>query len=215
MVLYVNLCKVLTKAEVTKLKNKYGVTDLVCPERDDCEELDKIYFIEMEDLINCDTNFKTLNNIKHHLVEKEFLYYNVLAMILKSGVKTKYSDLSDYYFSGFSSSSKKGDEYTQYEIANFKDYGDVIDVDFTRNEIKNLCFKENKLGIYIKEVRFIQSKDVYTTNNLTGRCYSDVHSLFISTERQLKRLNENNVYEYCDIKKGFKIPKNHLLWINW
>lgn len=214
MVLDVSLCKVLTKVEVAKLKNKYGVTDLVYPEKDNCEELNKIYFIETEDLINCDTNFKTLNNVKHSLVEREFLYYNVPAMILKSGVKTKYSDLSYYYMSEFSS-SKKGYEYKQYEISNFKDYSDVIKVDFTCDEIKNLCFKEKKLGIYIKEVRFIQSKDVYTTNNLTGRCYNDVYSLFISTESQLKRLNENGVYEYCDFKRGFKIPKNHLLWINW
>ena len=117
MVLDVSLCKVLTKAEVAKLKNKYGVSDLVYPERDDCEELDKIYFIEMEELINCDTNFKTLNNVKRYLTEKEIVYYNVQAMILKSGVKTKYSDLSYYYISSFAS-SEKGDEYREYGIRN-------------------------------------------------------------------------------------------------
>lgn len=99
MGLDINLYKVLTKSEVTKLKNKYDVTDLVYPEKDNCEELDKIYFIEIEALINCDTNIETLNNFKHCLIEKEITYYNVQAMILKSNVKTKYSDLSDYYIS--------------------------------------------------------------------------------------------------------------------
>ena len=47
MGLDINLYKVLTKSEVTKLKNKYNVTDLVYPEKDNCEELDKIYFIDL------------------------------------------------------------------------------------------------------------------------------------------------------------------------
>lgn len=100
MGLDINLYKVLTKSEVTKLKNKYDVTDLVYSEKDNCEELDKIYFIEIEALINCDTNIETLNNFKHCLIEKEMTYYNVQAMILKNNVKTKYFDLSNYYISG-------------------------------------------------------------------------------------------------------------------
>ena len=50
-----------------------------------------------------------------------------------------------------------------------------------------------------------------------GVYYNDeVYKLFISTESQLEKLNENNEYKDCILKSGdFKIPKNHLLYINW
>lgn len=215
MGLDINLYKVLTKSEVTKLKNKYDVTDLVYPEKDNCEELDKIYFIEIEALTNCDTNIETLNNFKHCLIEKEMAYYNVQAMILKSNVKTKYSDLSDYYISGLLP-SEKGDEYIRYEISNFKDENDVIKVDFTHDEIKIFNHKEKKFGLYIKDVEYIQRKGISITKRLTGKCYTDnISRLFISTESQLEKLNKNNIYKYCKLKSNFKIPKNHLLYIDW
>lgn len=215
MGLDINLYKVLTKSEVTKLKNKYDVSDLVYPEKDNCEELDKIYFIEIEALINCDTNIETLNNFKHCLIEKEMTYYNVQAMILKSNVKTKYSNLSDYYMSGLFP-SEKGDEYIRYEISNFKDENDVLKVDFTYDEIKVFNHKEKKFGLYIKDVEYIQRKGISITKRLTGKCYTDnISRLFISTESQLKELNKNNAYKDCKLKRNFKIPKNHLLYIDW
>ena len=215
MGLDINLYKVLTKSEVTKLKNKYDVTDLVYSEKDNCEELDKIYFIEIEALINCDTNIETLNNFKHCLIEKEMTYYNVQVMILKSNVKTKYCDLSDYYISGLLP-SEKGDEYIRYEISNFKDENDVIKVDFTHDEIKIFNHKEKKFGLYIKDVEYIQRKGVNITKKLTGKCYMDnISRLFISTENQLEKLNKSNVYKDCKLKRNFKIPKNHLLYIDW
>lgn len=215
MGLDINLYKVLTKSEVTKLKNKYDVTDLVYPEKDNCEELDKIYFIEIEALTNCDTNIETLNSFKHCLIEKEMTYYNVQAMILKSNVKTKYSDLSDYYISGLLP-SEKGDKYIRYEISNFKDENDVIKVDFTHDEIKIFNHKEKKLGLYIKDVEYIQRKGISITKRLTGKFYIDnISRLFISTKSQLEKLNKNNAYKDCKLKRKFKIPKNHLLCIDW
>lgn len=215
MGLDINLYKVLTKSEVIKLKNKYDVTDLVSPEKDNCEELDKIYFIEIEALINCDTNIETFNNFKHCLIEKEMTYYNVQVMILKSNVKTRYSDLSDYYISGLLP-SEKGDEYIRYEISNFKDENIVIKVDFTHDEIKLFNHKEKKFGLYIKDVEYIQRKGIRITERLTGKCYTDnISRLFISTKSQLEKLNENNTYKDCKLKRNFEIPKNHLLYIDW
>ncbi|MEE3693896.1 hypothetical protein V2I21_01920 [Campylobacter sp. CLAX-22107-21] len=214
MGLDVNLYKVLTKAEITKLKNKYDVADLVYPEKDDCKELDRIYFIGINSLISCDTNFETLNSFKHCLVEREFAYYNVQAMILKSSVKTKYNDLSNYYISGFSSG--KGNDYTKYEISHMKDKKDIFSVEFTYDEIKIFNHKETKLGLYLKDIEYIQRKGIKITKNLTGKCYRDnIYRLFISTESQLEKLNKNNVYKDCELKRGFKIPKNHLLYIDW
>lgn len=215
MGLDIDLCRVMSKGEVTKLKNKYGVTDLVHPEKDDCKELNGIYFIGINSLTSCDINFETLNNFKHCLTEKEMTYYNVQAMILKSGVKTKYSDLSDYYISGFSPSDK-GDDYTNYEISHMKDEKDIINVHFTYDEIKIFNHKENKFGIYIKDIEYIQRKGIKITKNLTGKCYRDnIFGLFISTQSQLEKLNKNNVYKDSVLKRNFKIPKNHLLYINW
>ena len=215
MGLDIELYRVLTKGEVTKLKNKYGVTDIVNPERDDCGELDKIYFIKLEHLVNCDTNLETLEKFKHCLNEKQFTYYNVQAMLLKSGVKTKYADLSDYYISGFLP-SEKGDDYDLYEISHMKDENEEIRLDFTYDEIKIFNHKETKLGLYVKCKEYIQRKGIKITKSLTGKLYRDsISRLFISTESQLEKLNKNNVYKDCQLKSGFKIPKNHLLYIDW
>lgn len=208
MGLDIELVKVLTKGEVSKLKKKHNVTDVT--------ELDKIYFIELEYLVNCDTNLETLNNIKHCLIEKEISYYNVQAMILKSGVKTKYADLSDYYISGFLP-SEKGDDYTKYEISHMKDENEEINLDFTYDEINIYNYKEKKLGIYIKDVEYIQRKGIDINPEVTGKVYneSNLYRLFISTKKQLKKLNENNVYKDSVLKSDFKIPKNHVLYLNW
>ena len=215
MGLDIELYRVLTKGEVTKLKNKYGVTDIVNPERDDCGELDKIYFIKLEHLVNCDTNLETLEKFKHFLNKKQFTYYNVQAMILLSGVKTKYADLSDYYISGFLP-SEKGDDYTLYEISHMKDKNEEIRLDFTYDEIKILNNKDNKLGLYVKDKEYIQRNGSKITKSLTGKLYRDsISRLFISTESQLERLNKNNVYKDCQLKRDFRIPKNHLLYIDW
>ena len=215
MGLDIELYRVLTKGEVTKLKNKYGVTDIVNPERDDCGELDKIYFIKLEHLVNCDTNLETLEKFKHCLNKKQFTYYNVQAMILLSGVKTKYADLSDYYISGFLP-SEKGDDYTKYEIYHMKDEDEVINLHFTYDEIKIFNHKETKLGLYVRYKEYIQRNGIKITKSLTGKLYRDsISRLFISTESQLERLNKNNVYKDCQLKSDFKIPKNHLLYIDW
>ena len=207
MGLDVELIKILTKDEVKKLKKKENVTDV--------SELDRIYFIEISAFVNCDTNLETLNNIKHCLNKKQFTYYNVQAMILLSGVKTKYADLSDYYISGFLP-SKKGDDYTEYEISHMKDEDEVINLDFTYDEIKIFNHKETKLGLYVKCKEYIQRNGIKITKSLTGKLYRDsISRLFISTESQLERLNKNNVYKDCQLKRDFKIPKNHLLYIDW
>ena len=135
MSLDIELVKVLTKDEVKKLKKKHNVTDVL--------ELDKIYFIELEDLVNCDTNLETLNNIKQCLIEKEIAYYNVQAMILKSGVKTKYADLSDYYISGYSFGQ---DDYTTYEISHMKDEDEVINVE--NITLDNICSINSLLIVF-------------------------------------------------------------------
>ena len=46
MGLDIELYRVLTKGEVTKLKNKYGVTNIVNTKRNDNEKLKKINFIK-------------------------------------------------------------------------------------------------------------------------------------------------------------------------
>ena len=216
MGLDIELYRVLTKGEVTKLKNKYGVTDIVNPERDDCGELDKIYFIKLEHLVNCDTNLETLEKFKHCLNEKEFTYYNVQAMILKSGVKTKYADLSDYYISGFLP-SEKGEDYTKYEISHMKDENEEINLHFTYDEIEIFNHKDTKLGFYIKDVEYVQRKGININSEVTGKVYNEnnLYRLFISTKKQLKKLNEQNRYEDSVLKNNFKIPKNHLLYLNW
>ena len=208
MGLDIELVKVLTKDEVKKLKKKENVTDV--------SELDKIYFIEINSFVNCDTNLETLNNIKHCLNKKQFTYYNVQAMILLSGVKTKYADLSDYYISGFFPSDK-GDNYTKYEISHMKDKNEEINLDFTYDEIKIFNHKDTKLGFYIKDVEYVQRKGIDINSEVTGKVYNEnnLYRLFISTKKQLKKLNDNNRYEDSVLKGDFKIPKNHLLYLNW
>lgn len=208
MGLDIKLVKVLTKDEVKKLKKKENVTDV--------SELDKIYFIGINSFVNCDTNLETLNNIKHCLNKKQFTYYNVQAMILLSGIKTKYADLSDYYISGFFP-SEKGDDYTKYEISHMKDKNEEINLDFTYDEIKIFNHKETKLGFYIQVVEYVQRKGININSKVTGKIYNenDLYRLFISTKKQLKKLNQENHYEDSVLKNNFKIPKNHLLYLNW
>ena len=208
MGLDIELVKVLTKDEVKKLKKKENVTDV--------SELDRIYFIEINSFVNCDTNLETLNNIKHCLNKKQFTYYNVQAMILLSGVKTKYADLSDYYISGFLP-SEKGDDYTKYEISHMKDEDEVINLDFTYDEIKIFNHKDTKLGFYIQDVEYVQRKGIDVNSEVTGKVYNEnnLYRLFISTKKQLKNLNTQNRYEDSVLKNNFKIPKNHLLYLNW
>lgn len=214
MGLDIELCKVLSKSEVTKLKKKYNVTDLIHPEQF-CDELDEISFIGIEYLINCDTNIETFNMFKHYLAEQEIRYYNVPAMLIASNVKTKDKKLGNYFITGVSQSSK-GDNYTKYDITHRSDKNDVISVDILDSEINNFDFKLKTVGFFIKDVRYIQRKGITINKNLTGKCYNDeVYELFISTESQLEKLNKNNNYYDCDLKRDFKIPKNHLLYINW
>ena len=214
MGLDIELVKVLTKSEVTKLKNKHNVTDLIHPEQF-CDELDKISFIEIKYLVNCDTNIETFNMFKHCLTEQEIRYYNVPAMLIKSNIKTKDENLSNYYISGYFPSSK-GENYTEYEITHNSDKNDIINVDILDSEINNFDFKLKTVGFFIKDVRYIQRKGITINKNLTGKCYNDeVYELFISNESQLEKLNKNNIYYDCDLKRDFKIPKNHLLYINW
>lgn len=208
MGLDIELVKVLTKDEVKKLKKKENVTDV--------SELDRIYFIGINSFVNCDTNLETLNNIKHCLNKKQFTYYNVQAMILLSGVKTKYADLSDYYISGFFP-SEKGDDYTKYEISHMKDKNEEINLDFTYDEIKIFNHKETKLGFYIQVVEYVQRKGININSEVTGKVYNEnnLYRLFISTKKQLKNLNLQNRYEDSVLKNNFKIPKNHVLYLNW
>lgn len=208
MGLDIELVKILTKDEVKKIKKKQNVSDV--------SELDRIYFIEIKAFVNCDTNLETLNNIKHCLNKKQFTYYNVQAMILKSGVKTKYADLSDYYISGFFP-SEKGDKYTKYEISHMKDKNEEINLDFTYDEIKIFNHKDTKLGFYIQDVEYVQRKGININSEVTGKVYNEnnLYRLFISSKKQLKKLNENNLYEDSVLKNNFRIPKNHLLYLNW
>ena len=207
MGLDIELVKILTKDEVKKLKKKENVTDV--------SELDRIYFIKIDSFVNCDTNLETLNNIKHCLNKKQFTYYNVQAMILLSGVKTKYADLSDYYISGFLP-SEKGDDYTKYQISHMKDKNEEINLDFTYDEIKIFNFKDTNIGFYIQDVEYVQRKGININSEVTGKVYkNNLSRLFISTKKQLKKLNEQNRYEDSVLKNNFKIPKNHLLYLNW
>ena len=208
MGLDIELIKILTKDEVKKLKKKHNVTDV--------SELDRIYFVGIDTFVNCDTNLETLNNIKHCLNKKQFTYYNVQAMLLLSGVKTKYADLSDYYISGFLP-SEKGDDYTLYEISHMKDKNEEIRLDFTYDEIKIFNHKDTKLGFYIQDVEYVQRKGININSKVTGKVYNEnnLYRLFISTKKQLKKLNEQNRYEDSVLKNNFKIPKNHLLRLDW
>lgn len=81
MGLSIDLYKVLSKAEVTKLKNKYNVISLIQPE----QEIDDINldFIEIRDLINCDNNIITFNQFKHLIMGEHFYYDNAPAFYLK------------------------------------------------------------------------------------------------------------------------------------
>ena len=215
MGLDIELCRVLNKGEATKLKSKYGVTDLVHPEKDDCKELKGISFISINSLTSCETNFETLDNFKHCLTEKEMAYYNVQAMILKGGVETKYSNLSDYYISGFLPSDR-GYDYTKYQISHMKEEDEKINLQYTDDEIENLYIKKNNFGIYIKDVQYVERRVVKITKTLTGKLYRDsVFDLFISTQSQLEKLKKCNTYEDSVLKGIFKIPKNCLLRINW
>ena len=214
MGLDIELCRVMSKGEVTKLKNKYGVTDLIYPEQS-CDELDKISFIEIEHLINCDMNIATFNIFKHCLAEQENRYYNVPAMLIASNVKTKDKKLGNYYITGFFPSSK-GKNYTEYEITHRSNEKDVIEVHIRDDEINNFDYRVKEFGLFIQDVEYIQRKGINVNKTLTGKCYRDeIFELFISTESQLEKLNKNNEYKDCVLKRDFKIPKNHLLYINW
>ena len=208
MGLDIELVKILTKDEVKKLQKKHNVTDV--------SELDRIYLKELEVFVNCDTNLETLNNIKHCLNKKQFTYYNVQAMILLSGVKTKYADLSDYYISGFLP-SEKGEDYDKYEISHMNDEDEVINLHFTYDEIKIFNHKDTKLGFYIQDVEYVQRKGININSKVTGKVYNEnnLYRLFISTKKQLKKLNEQNRYEDSVLKNNFTIQKNHVLYLNW
>lgn len=199
------LTKVLSKSEVDKLKKKH--TDLIYPEQ--------FTFIEIQDLVNCETNIETLNLFKDCLVENEIGYYNIPAMLLVGKIKTKDPNLSNYFMSGMSS-SLKGENYTRFDITHNKDENDVIYLDMLDSEIKKYDFRIKELGLFIEDVSYIQRKGITINESLTGKCYRDeIFELFISTESQLQKLNENNRYFDCDLKRDFKIPEHHLLYVNW
>lgn len=206
MGLDISLEKVLTKAEVNKLKKKHNLSDL--------SHLDKITFIHLDQLTNCETNIETLNLFKDCLVENEIGYYNIPAILLARNVKTKDTNLSNYSISGFSSSSK-GENYTRLDITHNKDENDVIILDMLDSEINNYDFKIKELGIFIQDVKYVQRKGISITKSLTGKCYREIFELFISNEVQLQKLNENNRYFDCDLKRDFVIPEHHLLYVNW
>ena len=218
MGLDIELVKVLTKSEVSKLKKKHNVTDLIHPEQF-CDELDKISFIEIKYLVNCDTNIETFNMFKHCLTEQEIRYYNVPAMLIKSKVKTKDENLGNYFITGYYPINTNYTKYqiTKYQITHNSDKNDVIEINILDSEINNFDFKLKTVGFFIKDIRYIQRKGININKTLTGKCYNDdVYELFISNESQLEKLNENNEYKDCILKSGnFKIPKNHLLYINW
>lgn len=204
MGLDIYLTKVLKKSEVDKLKKKHNVSDL-----------EKISFIHLDQLTNCDTNIETLNLFKDCLVENEIGYYNIPAILLAGNVKTKDPNLSNYFMSGISS-SLKGENYTRFDISHNKDENDVIQLDMLDSEINNYNFKIKELGIFIQDVRYVQRKGITINESLTGKCYRDeIFELFISNEVQLQKLNENNRYFDCDLKRDFKIPEHHLLYVNW
>lgn len=204
MGLDIYLTKVLKKSEVDKLKKKHNVSDL-----------EKISFIHLDQLTNCDTNIETLNLFKDCLVENEIGYYNIPAILLAGKIKTKDPNLSNYFMSGMSS-SLKGENYTRFDISHNKDENDVIQLDMLDSEINNYNFKIKELGIFIQDVRYVQRKGITVNDSLTGKCFRDeIFELFISNEVQLQKLNENNRYFDCDLKRDFKIPEHHLLYVNW
>lgn len=204
MGLDIYLTKVLKKSEVDKLKKKHNVSDL-----------EKISFIHLDQLTNCDTNIETLNLFKDCLVENEIGYYNIPAILLAGNVKTKDPNLSNYFMSGISS-SLKGENYTRFDISHNKDENDVIQLDMLDSEINNYNFKIKELGLFIQDVRYVQRKGITVNDSLTGKCFRDeIFELFISNEVQLQKLNENNRYFDCDLKRDFQIPKHHLLYVNW
>lgn len=204
MGLDIYLTKVLSKSEVNKLKKKHNVSDL-----------EEISFIHLDQLTNCDTNIETLNLFKDCLVENEIGYYNIPAMLLAGKIKTKDPNLSNYFMSGISS-SLKGENYTRFDISHNKDENDVIQLDMLDSEINNYNFKIKELGLFIQDVRYVQRKGITINESLTGKCYRDeIFELFISNESQLQKLNENNRYFDCDLKRDFQIPEHHLLYVNW
>lgn len=204
MGLDIYLTKVLSKSEVNKLKKKHNVSDL-----------EEISFIHLDQLTNCDTNIETLNLFKDCLVENEIGYYNIPAILLAGNVKTKDPNLSNYFMSGISS-SLKGENYTRFDISHNKDENDVIQLDMLDSEINNYNFKIKELGLFIQDVRYVQRKGITINESLTGKCYRDeIFELFISNESQLQKLNENNRYFDCDLKRDFQIPEHHLLYVNW
>ena len=103
MGLDIYLSRVLNKDDISKLKKKHNVSDLIYPKKYN-EELDKITFITIQELVSCDVNIETFNMFKNCIAEQEIGYYNVTALLLESKVKTKDKELANYYISGFSSS---------------------------------------------------------------------------------------------------------------
>lgn len=204
MGLDIYLTKVLKKSEVDKLKKKHNISDL-----------EEISFIHLDQLTNCDTNIETLNLFKDCLVENEIGYYNIPAILLAGKIKTKDPNLSNYFMSGMSS-SLKGENYTRFDISHNKDENDIIQLDMLDSEINNYNFKIKELGIFIQDISYVQRKGISINESLTGKCYRDeIFELFISNEVQLQKLNENNRYFDCDLKKDYQIPEHHLLYVNW
>ena len=152
---------------------------------------------------------------KDCLVENENSYYNIPAILLAGKIKTKDPNLSNYFMSGISS-SLKGENYTRFDISHNKDENDIISLDMLDSEINNYNFKIKELGIFIQDVSYVQRKGITINESLTGKLYSEeIFELFISNEVQLQKLNENNRYFDCDLKRDFKIPDRHLLYVNW
>ena len=96
------------------------------------------------------------------------------------------------------------------------DIEEVINLHFTYDEIKIFNHKDTKLGFYIQDVEYVQRKGI-NINQVTGKVYNEnnLYRLFISTKKQLKKLNENNVYKDSVLKNNFTIQKNHVLYLNW
>ena len=215
MGLDIYLSRVLNKDDISKLKKKHNVSDLIYPKKYN-EELDKITFITIQELVSCDVNIETFNMFKNCIAEQEIGYYNVTALLLESKVKTKDKELANYYISGFSSSSK-GENYTEIEFTHRNNEKDIMKLDILDDTIKNLEYRTKEVGIFIQDVSYVQRKGITINESLTGKCYRDeIFELFISNESQLQKLNENNEYENSILKsQEFKIPESHLLYINW
>lgn len=215
MGLDIYLSRVLNKDDISKLKKKHNVSDLIYPKKYN-EELDKITFITIQELVSCDVNIETFNIFKNCIAEQEIGYYNVTALLLESKVKTKDKELANYCISGFSSSSI-GENYTEIEFTHRNNEKDVMKLDILDDKIKNLEYRTKEVGLFIQDVSYVQRKGITINESLTGKCYRDeIFELFISNEVQLQKLNENNEYENSILKsQGFKIPESHLLYINW